>query len=182
MKNKAAILVLLTAALAGAEFNYEKAKRLDDFLTRIAQLKSRPLLLRQMTFSEHEFNSYLNLVYVKRYAPEVKYIELELREKNRVRGRLKLKLDARQYSRVPAFLRDVEVRFAGRVECESQRMRYWFDELAVNGASFSPQVLDEVYGLAQFNSAVKNSIYDWFSLLPGLKKFSTGDKSITLFY
>ena len=172
----------MALALQAAEFSFEKAKRVDDFLNRIARLERQTLFLHKMTFSQDEFNSYLNLIYVKRYAPEVTFIDLELQEKNRVKGRLHVKLDAPQYDNIPSFLRDVDVRVNGRVECENNRTRYVFEELWVNGASFSPEVLDEVYGLAQVGAKVKSSIYDWFSLLPGLKKFTTGPKSITLYY
>ncbi|MDD8013354.1 MAG: hypothetical protein PHX05_07750, partial [Acidobacteriota bacterium] len=76
-------LALAAAALAG-DFSLEKAKRVDGFLARIAARRQASLFLKKMVFSESELNSYLNLVYIKKYAPEVTSIELHLKDKDLV--------------------------------------------------------------------------------------------------
>ncbi|MCU0236131.1 MAG: hypothetical protein MUC72_03495 [Acidobacteria bacterium] len=175
------LLVLATAALAG-DFSLEKARRIDGFLTRIAARHQPALFLKKAAFSESELNSYLNLVYIRKYAPEVSFIELRLKDKNRVDGSLKVKLAGEKYSAVPQFLRDTEVRFSGKFECSNYHMRFAFSELVINGSRFSPDVLDEAYGAAQFNAKVRRSIFDWFTLLPGLKNVQSSEKTIIFYY
>ncbi len=184
MKNRgcAWILLLLCGWLAAEEFSPEKASRVDDFLTRVARRRSSGIFLKKATFSEEEINSYLNLIYLKRYAPEVGYISLRLKEKNQVGGTMKVKLSDKTYGAVPSFLRDINVQFDGRVECAHYRMRYLFDRLIVNGASFSPELLDEAFTAAQVRAKVKRSLFDWFALLPGLKNAAIAEKAITFFY
>lgn len=185
---KARFLALLLLALAAApaasstEHSLDKAKRIESFLTRIAMRRQPSLFLRKTAFSESELNSYLNLVYTKKYAPEVTFIELHLKDKNLVDGSLKIKLAGERYQAVPEFLRDTEVRFHGAFECSHYRMRFVFSELIINGSHFSPDVLDELYGTAQFNAKVKKSIFDWFTLLPGLKNVQSSEKKIYFFY
>lgn len=176
--------LLLAAALASAagDFSADQAHRVDAFLARIAARRQPSLFLRKVSFRESELNSYLNLVYTKKFAPEVTFIELRLKDKNRVDGSLRLKLAAAKYPSVPEFLRDTEVRFSGVFECSHYRMRFLFSELFINGSRFSPDALDEVYGAAQFSAKVKRSIFDWFTLLPGLKSVQSSEKTITFFY
>ena len=109
-------------------------------------------------------------------------IELRLKDKNRVDGSLKIKLAGEKYLAVPQFLRDSEVRFRGTFECNNYHMRFVFSELVINGSHFSPDVLDEAYGAAQFNARVKRSIFDWFTLLPGLKNLQSSEKTIVFYY
>ena len=184
MKNKrtAWVLLLFCGWLAAEEFSSEKAVRIDDFLSRVARRRSSGIFLKKATFTEEEINSYLNLIYLKKYAPEVVHISLGLREKNEVSGTMKIKLADKSYDAVPSFLRDIDVQFGGRVECANYRMRYLFSKLAINGASFSPELLDEAFAAAQVRAKVKKSLFDWFALLPGLKNVATGDRTITFFY
>lgn len=174
-------LALAAAAMAG-DFSLEKAKKVDGFLTRIAARRQPALFLKKATFSENELNAYLNLIYSRKYAPEVSFIELRLKDENRVDGSLKVKLAGEKYSAVPQFLRDTEVRFSGKFECSNYHMRFAFSELVINGSHFSPDVLDEAYGAAQFQARVKRSIFDWFTLLPGLKNVQSSEKTIIFYY
>jgi hypothetical protein len=174
-------LALAATAVAG-DYSLDKAKRVDGFLARIAARRQASLFLKKTAFSESELNSYLNLIYAKKYAPEASAIELRLNDKDRVDGSLKVKLAGEKYASVPQFLRDMDVRFSGRFECSNYHMRFIFTELVINGSHFSPDVLDEAYGVAQFNAKVKRSIFDWFTLLPGLKSVQSADKKIFFFY
>jgi hypothetical protein len=184
MKKKtcAGLILVLAVLAAAADFSMDKAKRVDGFLTRIAARRQSGIFLKKMAFSESELNSYLNLVYVKKYAPEVSFIELRLQDKNRVSGNIKFKLAGEKYAAVPQFLRDVELGFSGAFECSNYHMRFVFSELVINGSHFSPEVLDEAYGTAQFNAKVKKSIFDWFTLLPGLKNVQSSEKKIYFYY
>jgi len=184
MKRKTIACLLLTMSVlaAAADFSMDKAKRIDGFLSRIAARRQPGLFLKKMAFSESELNSYLNLIYVKKYAPEVTSIQLRLKDKNLASGTVKVKLAGEKYSAVPQFLRDVDVSFSGRFECSNYRMRYIFSELVINGSHFSPDILDEAYGAAQFNAGIKRSIFDWFTLLPGLKNVQSSEKTIYFYY
>jgi hypothetical protein len=184
-------LVVLTIFAAGSlafpslttEFSKEKAKLVDLTLKRIAKNKKRRSpFLRKISFSQNELNSYLNLIYAKQYTPEVKYIKLKLEKDNFVSGTVKVKLEGKQYAKVPNFLKDIEVETAGKIECNNYRMRFMFETLRVNGTSFSPEVLDEAFSTAQSGFKVKKSLYDWFSLLPGIKNIVIEYKKITIFY
>jgi hypothetical protein len=176
-------LFLALAVLAvAADFSIEKARRVDGFLTRIAARRQPALFLKKMAFSENELNSYLNLIYTRKYAPEVTFIELRLQDKNLVSGTIKVKLVGEKYGAVPQFLRDVEVRFSGKFECSNYHMRYVISEMVLNGSHFSPEVLDEAYGAAQFKAKTRKSIFDWFTLLPGLKNVQSSEKTIYFYY
>ena len=180
------IIALLGVSFAAAsftdEFSPEKAKKVDLVLKQIAKTKKHHVFLKKISFTQEELNSYLNLVYVKKYTPEVKYIKLKLSKKNYVSGTIKVKLVGKKYSEVPAFLRDVEIAIGGKVECQNYRMRFLFDEIIINGTTFSPEILDEAFGAAQANFRVKKSMYDWFSLMPGIKNIVIDYKKITIFY
>jgi hypothetical protein len=184
MKPKPTICLffLLATAVVAADFSMEKAKRVEQFLTRIAIPRQPSLFLKKTAFSEAELNSYLNLLYIKKYAPEVTFIELRLGDKDEVSGSVKVKLAGAKYASVPEFLRDVDIRFQGKFECSNYHMRYIFRELVLNGSNYSPEILDEAFTAAQFNARTKRSIFDWFTLLPGLKKVQSSEKTITFFY
>ncbi|MEI6614219.1 MAG: hypothetical protein WCL37_04925 [Chrysiogenales bacterium] len=173
---------MLTTTVAASDFNLEKAKRIEQFLSRIANRRQPSLFLKKIAFSETELNSYLNLLYIKKYAPEVTFIELRLRDKDQVSGSVKVKLSGEKYAAVPQFLRDVDVSFHGKFECSNYHMRYIFRELVINGSSYSPEILDEAFSAAQFNTKTRKSIFDWFTLLPGLKKVQSTDKIIYFYY
>jgi hypothetical protein len=182
LKTMFSLFFLLAATVAAADFSLEKAKRVEHFLNRIANRRQPSLFLKKTAFSESELNSYLNLIYVKKYAPEVTFIELRLSDKDQVSGDLKVKLAGEKYSAVPQFLRDVAVSFQGKFECSNYHMRYIFRELVINGSNYSPEILDEAFAAAQFNAKTKKSIFEWFTLLPGLKKVQSSEKTIYFFY
>jgi hypothetical protein len=181
-KTLVSLFLLLAAALAAADFSMEKARKIDQFLTRIASRRQPSLFLKKAAFSEAELNSYMNLLYTKKYAPEVTLIDLRLHDKDEVSGSLKVKLEGKKYAAVPQFLRAIDVSFQGKFECSNYRMRYLFRELVINGSKYSPEILDEAFGVAQLNAKTKKSIFDWFSLLPGLKKVQCSDKTIYFYY
>jgi len=176
------ITALFGSFVFATEFSGPKAKKVDLILKRIAKTKKHTPFLKKVTFTQDELNSYLNLVYIKKYTREVKYIELKLGRKNYVSGTVKVKLVGKKYSQVPSFLRDVEIDLSGKVECQNYRMRYIFEDLKINGTGFSPEILDEAFGAAQVNFKVKKSMYDWFNLFPGIKNIVIDHKKITLFY
>lgn len=182
LKTAACLFLSMAALAAAADFSLDKAMRIDRFLSRIAARRQPALFLKKTTFSESELNSYLNLIYVKKYAPEINFIELRLKDKNLVDGTLKVKLAGEKFAAVPQFLRDVEVRFSGKFECSNYHMRYAFSELVINGSRFSPDILDEAFNAAQFNAKTKKSIFDWFTLLPGLKNVQSAEKTIYFYY
>lgn len=184
MKNRFFMFFLsaVVLTLLATEFSVEKARRVDDFLKRIAERNRHSVFLKKMTFSEAELNSYINIFYIKRYSPEVKYLKLNLRKKNQVSGVMKVKLTGEKYEKVPSFLKDFEIEFDGKLECENYRVRYQFEKMEINGTLFSPEILDEAFYAAQSGFRIKKSIFDWFSLLPGLKNVLIEDKKITIYY
>lgn len=165
-----------------SEFSQSKADLVAFTIKRIAKSNKSTPFLKKITFSEDEMNSYLNLVYIKRYTPEVKYVKLKLHKNNYVSGVMKVKLEGKKYSKVPSFLKDIEVETSGKVECQNYRMRFNFEDIKVNGAKFTPEVLDEAFAAAQTRTRVKRSMYDWFNLLPGIKDVNVDYKKITIFY
>jgi len=178
----ALLLVFLVSSLGAADFSMEKAQRVDTFMKKIAKNSRKAPFLRKVTFTQQELNSYLNLIYLKKYAPEVKFIELILDKENMVTGSLKVKLTGEKYDKVPAFLKDFELEFNGRVETDNYRMRYLFEDIRINGTNFSPEILDEAFAAAQTDFKVQKSMFDWFSLMPGLKDVRIDYRKITLFY
>lgn len=176
------VLMLCGSLGFAQEFSVHKAKKIDHFLQRIAKAPKTKVFLRRGTFDESELNSYLNMIYAKRYAPEVKYLKLKLKEKNQVSGTMKIKLLGKKYKDIPSFLRDFEIDFSGTVECDKYRMRYVFKTLKINGSSFSPELLDEAFSTAQGSVKVKKSLFDWFNFLPGIKKVEIDYKKIIFFY
>ena len=169
-------------AFSSDEFSWQKAKRIDNTLRYIAKNKKPRVFLKKITFNESDLNSYLNLIYRKKYTPEVKYIKLKLQKENYVSGTMKIKLEGKKYKAVPDFLKDIDVEVSGTVKCNKYRMRFNFEKLKVNGTSFSPEVLDEAFSAAQVNYKVKKSMYDWFDLMPGIKNVIIAEKKITIFY
>ena len=176
------VLLLIPVVYSAEEFSLEQAQRVDLVLKRLAKYRKPQVFLRKITFTQDELNSYLNLVYLKKYAPEVKYIKLKLEKDNYASGIVKIKLVGKSYESVPAFLRDIKVETEGKIECRNYRMRFNFEKMKINGTTFSPEVLDEAFGAAQVNYRVKKSLYDWFELMPGIKNIVLDDKKITIFY
>lgn len=164
------------------EFSVDHAKRVDLTIKRIGKEKRSSVFLKKITFTQDELNSYLNLIYVKRYMPEVKYIKLNLEKNNSVNGTIKVKLEGPKYEKVPSMFRDIELELAGKIECENYRMRFLFERIKLNGTSISPEMLDEAVGVAQSSFKVKKSLYDWFNLLPGIKSVIVDYKKVIFFY
>jgi hypothetical protein len=175
-------MILFSALLGAADHAYEQGRRIDDFLSRIAGRRSGAIFLRKATYSAEELNAWLNLFYTKKYAPEVTAINLELKDDNYLSGTARAELKGKRYDTVPSFLRSVDVRFAGRIESSNSRMRFLIEELAVNNTTLSPGALDEAYSLAQGSVKIKKSIFDWFSLLPGIKGLYCSRDRITFLY
>lgn len=175
-------LISFSVLLFSAEFSVVKAKKMDDFLRRIREKTKDAVYLKKMTFSEMEVNSYINIFYLKRYSPEVKYLKLDFRKNNYVSGIMKVYLAGKKYEKVPSFLKDIEIEFSGKLECKNYRVRYIFEEMEINGTHFSPEILDEAFNAAQADFNMRKSIFDWFSLLPGLKNVVIGYKKITVYY
>lgn len=176
------IIAGFSFSIAAAEFSKEDAKKIDRFLKKAKKLKRKDMLLRKVTFTEKEFNSYVNLIYAKRYAPEAKYVHLNMERKNSVSGSVKLKLTGKKYSKIPSFLKDVELKFSGTIECEDYKMRLIFSKITVNGTEYNPQILDEAFSAYQVKQKVKKSMFDWFKLLPGLRNIQISKRRITLYY
>ncbi len=176
------ILTISWNLLHTAEFSKEDAKRIDAFLKKAKKMNRKEMFLRKITFTEKEFNSYINLIYVKRYAPEAKYVRLNLERKNAVSGEVKLKLIGKKYDKIPGFLKDITLEFAGKVECEDYKMRLLFSKITINGTEYNPQVLDEAFAAYQVKQKVKKSMFDWFKLLPGLRNVVITKRKITLYY
>jgi hypothetical protein len=178
------IIVLVAGSLvfSSSDFSWDQARRVDLTLKQITRYKKPRVFLKKISFSQGELNSYLNLIYLRRYTPEVKSIDLKLEKNNYVSGTMKVKLEGKKYKDVPAFLKDIEVETSGKVKCQNYRMRFEFDQLKINGTSFSPEVIDEAFGAAQVNYRVKKSMYDWFDLMPGIKNIIIDEKKITIFY
>ena len=176
------ILSILAHMVMATTYSVEKAQIIDNFLKRIAKQKKPSIFMKKKSFDQVTLNAYFNLIYLKKYAPEVKNIEFKLDKNNYVSGNLKMILRGEKYKAVPGFLKNVEIQFSGKIECQNYRMRYSFDDIRINGTSFAPELLDEAFGAAQSNIKVKRSIFDWFNLLPGIKKVTVDYKKITFFY
>lgn len=165
-----------------AEFSANRAEKVSIFLKKIAKRTKKTVILKQATFSEQDLNSYLNIVYTRKYAPEVKYLKLYLDNDNVISGIMKVKLIGKKYDKVPSFLKDFEIEFSGQLECRNYRIRYIFEKIKINGTSFSPEILDEAFSAGQAGIKEPKSIFDWFNFLPGIKKVQVRDKRITFFY
>ena len=182
MKKIFSLIIILSQMVMASTFSVEKAQNIDNFLKRIAKRKKPSIFMKKRTFDQVTLNAYFNLIYLKKYAPEVKTILIKLDKNNHVSGNLKIKLRGEKYKKVPSFLKDVEVEFSGKIECQNYRMRYTFDDIRINGTTFAAELLDEAFGAAQTNIKIKRSIFDWFNLLPGIKKVAVDYKKITFFY
>ena len=184
MKKVNSILVffLFLFPIFSNEFSPEMAKKINRYLIRIAQGRKKGVVMKRANFTQEELNAYLNLIYTRRYSPEVKYIKLNLKNDNNVSGNMKVILKGKKYSKIPSFLKDFEIEFEGKIECENYRMRYNFDNLKINGTTFSPEILDQAFSAAHTGFKIKKSIFDWFRLLPGIKKVRITYKKITIFY
>ncbi len=174
----------MSPVLFQAEGNYDRAgaERVAAFFERISGPRSESPFLRQATFSEIEFNSYFNLIHIPLQLPELRYLEMSFSPGNRISGRLQVELQADSYRLLPSGLRNARVEFSGLFECQAYQGRFILDELKVNGAAFSPNLLDELIQLVQSGKTKKKSLFDWYPLLPGLKQVKTGQASVTLFY
>ncbi len=182
MKKILLLLLLIPIFLLPSEFSIDKAKKIDRYLKKLAEKKRESVILKKVTFDERDLNSYLNLIYTKRYAREVKYIKLILGKNNFVSGNMKIVLRGEKYKNIPSFLKDFEINFEGKLFCNNYRMRYEFEKVKINGTTFAPEILDEAFGAAQSGYKVKKSMFDWFKLLPGIKSLKTDYKKLIIFY
>jgi len=182
MKKLLTIFLLIPLFLISAEFSLERAKMVDSYLKRISSQKKENVILKNITFSQSDLNSWLNLIYTRKYAREVKYIKLEFGKNNYVGGTMKVELKGEKYEKLPSFLKDFEIDFEGKIFCSNYRMRYDFEKVRINGTAFSPEILDEAFGAAQTGFKVKKSMFDWFRLLPGIKDLKTDHKKLKVFY
>lgn len=183
MKRIALLILILPLVIGAEQFSMAKAKRLEQFLSRIGQRRpGQELFLKKAIFTEDDLNSYLNLVYIKKFTPEVTYIKLNLKPKSGIEGNIKIKLLGKEYEKVPAFLRDITIDFTGVVESTTSRMRFIFEKLVINGTQYNPEVMDEIFQTAQINVKVKKSLFDWFTLLPGLKQIAIDEDKIICYY
>ncbi len=176
------VIMAMSAMLFASAHTLEDASKIDRFLLRIAKESRRRVVLRKVTFTQEELNAYLNRIYIPKYAREVSAVELELQNDNGVSGTMDVHLKGEKYKGLPSFLRDFTVRFEGRLESKNHRMRYLFEDIRINGTRFSPEILDEAFASAQSGFQVQKSMFDWFTLLPGLKRVSVESGSITLYY
>lgn len=182
MRNLLILFLLIPLFLIPSEFSIDRAKRIDGYLKRISTMKKESVILKNVTFSQKDLNSYLNLIYTRKYAREVKYIKLELGKNNFVSGNMKVILKGDKYSKIPSFLKDFEIDFEGKIFCSNYRMKYDFEKVRINGTAFSPEILDEAFGAAQTGYKIKKSMFDWFRLLPGIKNIKTDHKKLIIFY
>jgi len=160
----------------------EQAKRVNKFLTSIRKKSTKSILLKKRIFTEQEINSYLNLIYIRRYTPEVKYLQLSFKRYNYVEGKARILLKGERYKNVPGFLKNIEVEFEGNLECNKYRMRFIYKKIRINGTDFSPEILDEGFSAAQGNRKIKKSIFDWFRLFPGIKSIKTEIHKVIIYY
>ncbi|MDY0297097.1 MAG: hypothetical protein RB296_07255 [Acidobacteriota bacterium] len=175
-------VMVLGASIPATSHSMEDAAKIERFLMRIAMNEREQVVLRSAEFSQAELNAYLNLIYLPKYAPEVEYVDLMLENDNIVSGAMAVKLEGENYRNLPSFLRDFEVQFSGRLESENKRIRYIFSDIRINGTRFAPEVLDEAFSTTQAGVKIKQSIFDWFTLLPGLVKVAIASGRITLFF
>lgn len=185
MRKSLSILLALSLCAAWAmasSHSLEDANKIHRLLMRIAQERRERVVLRSVEFTQAELNAYLNRIYIPKYAPEVQFLEVELEAGNVVSGNMAVKLEGEKYARLPSFLRDFTVRFSGRLESDKRKIRYLFEDIRINGARFAPEVLDEAFSSAQTGVDIKQSIFDWFTLLPGLEKVAVESGRITLFF
>ncbi len=187
MRMKIVLIILIFLRLVTLSdsldtLSMEQAKRVNKFLTSIRRISTKSILLRKRIFSEQEINSYLNLIYIRRYTPEVKYLELNFKRYNYVEGKAKILLKGEKYKNVPGFLKDIEIEFEGNIECNKYRMRFVHKKIRINGTDFSPEILDEAFSAAQGKRKIKKSIFDWFKLFPGIKSIKTDMHKVTIYY
>ncbi len=182
MKRFIIILLLIPVFLLPSEFSLDRAKRIDKYLKKISLKREESVVMKSIIFSQRDLNSYLNLIYTRKYAREVKYLKLELGKNNSVSGNMKILLKGEKYKKLPSFLKDFEIDFEGKIFCNNYKMRYDFEKVRINGTSFSPEILDEAFGAAQTGYKIKKSMFDWFRLLPGIKNIKTDHKKLILFY
>ncbi len=173
---------LLSAVSSDRKYSEEEARKLDGFMKRMMKKRNRSVYMKKKAFTESELNSYLNLIYLKKYVPEIKTISIALEKKNRVEGEISLLFKGEKYKALPSFLKEFDVEFSGTLECSNYRVRFIFDDLKVNGATFSPDLLDQAFSATQSSNKVKKSMYDWFAMVPGIKSVKIDKGSLTVFY
>ena len=152
------------------------AKRIQSLMRALrVRADGRPQL-RSVRLTEHEVNSYLNLIYRQRYFPALKEIRLRFLPPDKVAGKFRLKLE--RDGMMGAFFSDglVSASFAGRLETDAHRIRFQFEHLDINGRSMDLGLLDSVFQTVQTKrkGVGLRSIGDWFRLLPGTRGLEMG--------
>ncbi len=160
-----------------------QAKEIELFLNKLRQSQAgQSPFLKEKSFTENDFNLYLQQIYIKNETPEVKEIKIDFTGKNSIFARLRIELDAVRYPKLPANLLKTTVEIASKIESNNGKMRLKPESIIINKISFSPQLLDQTLELAQSGKEKKSSIYDWFKLLPGIKKIEIDKGKITFYY
>lgn len=172
----------LSSAIDGINGDEEKARQMDIFLKKIARESKPRVFLRRKTFEQKTVNSYLSLIYLPRFAREVKDVRLNFHKDNWVSGRVSIHLTGKKYEKLPGFLQEMDLELNGVIESRPEQMRFLIKELRLNGTAFSPELLDEAFSTFQGGNKMKRSIFDWFTLLPGIKRISCDEGRLTLFY
>ena len=184
-------LLIGGAAMGGMALRAGEVKSWDPAAARRIQMLMRSLRtraegqpeLRSLRLTEHEVNSYLNLIYRQRYFPALREIRLHFQPPNKVAGTFDLQLDKSQM--MGLFLTDGAVRaaFKGRLEIAERQIRFQFDHLDINGRNMDLGLLDSVFQTVQpgKKGGTVRSIGDWFRLLPGTRGLEVG-KGFLLLY
>ena len=164
------------------QLDEQKASQVDLFLKKIAKDQKPRIYLRRKTFDAASINSYLAKFYLPRYAREVKEATLIFEKDNWVSGTIKIQLNGPKYQKIPGFLKDMSLEVRGIIESRPEQMRFIINDLKLNNTSFSPEILDEAFSSFQGGNKIKRSIFDWFTLLPGIKRIGCDADTLIIFY
>lgn len=179
------LFFLVALSIFADEFSINQARRVNGILNAIAQnrhLRQNTPVMKTVSFSQQELNAYINKIYCPKFIPEVQYFKISLYPENRVEAEADIELSEKKYPRIPAFFRSFHLKTVGDIYSREYRMRFDMETLEINGTGFSPEVLDETFGAFQSGYSVKRSLFDWFTLLPGIKKIATEYQKIIFYY
>lgn len=178
--------LFFTLSLLGQQtdghLDQQKALQLDQFLKKIAKENRPRVYLRRKSFDQTTVNSYLQFVYLPRFAREIKEAHLVFKKDNWVAGKISIRLSDSKYQKLPGFLKEMDLDLSGIIESRPEQMRFQIKELKLNGTSFSPEILDEAFSTFQGGHKIKRSIFDWFTLLPGIKRIGCDEGTLIVFY
>jgi hypothetical protein len=189
MKKKIAIIILLgfvfTFTMLSEDLSIIKAQRVNKILNKISKgrhLRLKSIVMKEVSFTQEEFNSYMNKIYLPKFFPEAKELNIEFFSDNIMKVQVKVEMKGEKYKKIPSLFKKFELETEGTIFSKKYQMRYEFKTLKINGTSFSPDLLDEAASTFQSGYKVKKSLFDWFQLLPGIKKVSAAYKKITFYY